>query len=104
MLYGKTLANKKQAVVDQFQNDKDCRLLIGNIQAAGVAITLTAGCEVGFMEKSWVPGDIVQALKRCHRRGQTRGVRVRSFTLYDSSDELVDEALTRKVKELAKIF
>jgi SWI/SNF-related matrix-associated actin-dependent regulator 1 of chromatin subfamily A len=103
-LYGKTPANKKQAVVDQFQNDKDCRLLIGNIQAAGVAITLTAGCEVGFMEKSWVPGDIVQALKRCHRRGQTRGVRVRSFTLYDSSDELVDEALMRKVKELAKIL
>ena len=69
-----------------------------------MAITLTAGCEVGFMEKSWVPGDIVQALKRCHRRGQTRGVRVRSFTLYDSSDELVDEALMRKVKELAKIL
>ena len=104
MLYGKTPANKKQAVVDQFQNDPHCRLLIGNIQAAGVAITLTAGCEVGFMEKSWVPGDIVQALKRCHRRGQTRGVRVRSFTLYDSSDELVDEALMRKVKELAKIL
>jgi SWI/SNF-related matrix-associated actin-dependent regulator 1 of chromatin subfamily A len=104
LLYGKTLANKKQVVVDTFQNEKSCRLLIGNIQAAGVAITLTAGCEVGFMEKSWVPGDIVQALKRCHRRGQTRGVRVRSFTLYDSSDELVDEALMRKVKELAKIL
>jgi SNF2 family DNA or RNA helicase len=78
--------------------------LIGNIQTAGIAITLTAGCEVGFAEKVWVPGDIVQALKRCHRRGQTRGVRVRSFTLYDSSDEAVDEALMRKVKELAKIL
>lgn len=103
-LYGKTPANKKQAAVDRFQDDKNCRCLIGNIQAAGVAITLTSGCEVGFFEKSWVPGDIVQALKRCHRRGQTRGVRVRSFILYDSSDELVDEALMRKVKELAKIL
>ena len=103
-LYGKTPANKKQNVVDTFQNDKNCQLLIGNIQTAGIAITLTAGCEVGFAEKVWVPGDIVQALKRCHRRGQTRGVRVRSFTLYDSSDELVDEALMRKVKELAKIL
>lgn len=103
-LYGKTLANKKQAVVDRFQDDKQCRLLIGNIQAAGVAITLTSGCQVGFIEKSWVPADNLQALKRCHRRGQTRSVRVRSFTLYDSSDELVDEALTRKIKELAKIL
>jgi SNF2 family DNA or RNA helicase len=56
------------------------------------------------MEKSWVPADNLQALKRCHRRGQTKPVRVRSFTLYDSSDELVDEALTRKVKELSKIL
>ena len=104
MLYGKTPANKKQGVVDTFQNDAQCRLLIGNIQAAGVAITLTAGCEVGFFEKVWVPGDIVQALKRCHRRGQTRSVRVRSFTLYDSSDEAVDEALMRKTKELLKIL
>lgn len=104
MLYGKTPANKKQDVVDRFQNDKDCRVLIGNIQAAGIAITLTAGCEVGFLEKVWVPGEIVQALKRCHRRGQARSVRVRSFTLYDSSDEAVDGALMRKVKELAKIF
>lgn len=103
-LYGKTPANKKQFVVDTFQNDPQCRLLIGNIHAAGIAITLTAGCEVGFAEKVWVPGDIVQALKRCHRRGQTRGVRVRSFTLYDSSDEIVDEALMRKTKELLKIL
>jgi hypothetical protein len=104
LLYGKTPANKKQVVVDAFQNNERCKLLIGNIQAAGIAITLTAGCEVGFAEKVWVPGDIVQALKRCHRRGQTRPVRVRSFTLYDSSDEAVDEALMRKVKELAKIL
>ena len=103
-LYGKTPANKKQVVADTFQDDPRCRLLIGNIQAAGIAITLTAGCEVGFAEKVWVPGDIVQALKRCHRRGQTRPVRVRSFTLYDSSDEVVDEALMRKVKELSKIL
>jgi SWI/SNF-related matrix-associated actin-dependent regulator 1 of chromatin subfamily A len=103
-LYGKTPANKKQEVVDRFQSDPSCRALIGNIQAAGVAITLTAGCEVGFIEKSWVPADNLQALKRCHRRSQTRGVHVRSFTLYDSSDELVDEALTRKIKELAKIL
>jgi len=72
--------------------------------SAGIAITLTASCEVAFIEKSWVPGDLVQALKRCHRRGQTRPVRVRSFTLFDSSDELVDEALIRKVKELSKIL
>ena len=103
-LYGKTPAAKKQEVVDRFQNEDCCRLLIANIQAGGVAITLTASCEVGFMEKTWVPGEIIQALKRCHRRGQTRLVRVRSFTLYDSSDEVVDEALTRKVKELSKIL
>ena len=103
-LYGKTPATKKQEVVDRFQNEDCCRLLIANIQAGGVAITLTASCEVGFMEKTWVPGEIIQALKRCHRRGQTRPVRVRSFTLYDSSDEAVDEALMRKVKELAKIL
>jgi SNF2 family DNA or RNA helicase len=104
LLYGKTPANKKQQVVDKFQCDPNCRILLGNIHAAGIAVTLTSGCEVGFIEKSWVPGDNAQALKRCHRRGQTRTVRVRSFVLYGSADEQVDEALDRKIRELAKIF
>jgi SWI/SNF-related matrix-associated actin-dependent regulator 1 of chromatin subfamily A len=103
-LYGKTPLHKRQMNIDRFMNDPACRVFVGNVQAAGIAITLTSACEVAFVEKSWVPSDNAQAAMRVHRFGQTRPVRIRSFALYKSVDEQVDAVLTRKMKELCRIL
>jgi len=104
VIYGGTNPEKRQRHIDRFQNDPKCRVFIGNIQAAGVAVTLTAACEVAMVEQSWVPGENAQAVMRCHRIGQERPVRVRIFNLADSFDESVGRALKRKVRELTKLF
>ena len=101
---GKTPQGDRQKAIDSFQNDKACRVFIGNIQAAGTAITLTAAHQVLFVEKTWTPGDIAQAIDRVNRRGQTMPVTVRSAVLADSLDEKVDAVLMRKTKELTEIF
>jgi SNF2 family DNA or RNA helicase len=59
---------------------------------------------VGLLESSWVPSDNAQAVARVHRNGQSKSVRVRVFSLHNSSDEPVNAALIRKIRELAKIF
>ena len=103
-LYGNTPAEKRQRNIDRFQSDPSCRVFIGNIQAAGVGITLTAAHEVAFIEADWVPANNAQAAMRCHRIGQTRPVRVRFFSCAGSVDEDVMKTLIHKTRELSKIF
>lgn len=102
-LYGGTPGEKRQANIDRFQKDPKCRVFIGNIQAAGTGITLTAAHEVAFIEADWVPANNAQAAMRCHRIGQDKPVRVRFFSCAGSVDEEVMDTLRRKTRELAKL-
>lgn len=94
----------RQGEVDLFQSNPKCRLFIGQLQAAGTGLTLTAASTVLLAEQSWVPAENVQAAARVHRIGQKNACQVWSAVLAGSIDEQVGDALTRKMNDLVQLF
>ena len=101
-IVGGMTAGDRQAEIDRFQNDPECRVFIGQITACSTAITLTAANQVVFAEMDWVPAVNAQASKRCHRIGQSKPVIVRSFALANSTDEVVARTLAKKAQMISE--
>jgi SWI/SNF-related matrix-associated actin-dependent regulator 1 of chromatin subfamily A len=96
VITGDVNKTKRQGLVNEFQENPDRRVFIGNIQACGVGFTLTKATRVLFLEFSWVDGENQQASDRAHRIGQKSSVLVQYVVLKDSFDRTRMEVLLRK--------
>jgi SWI/SNF-related matrix-associated actin-dependent regulator of chromatin subfamily A-like protein 1 len=68
---------KRQAIVDTFQKDPSKAVFLGQIEAAGVGLTLTAAQYVLVNDYPWTPSILDQAEDRTYRIGQTGTVNVK---------------------------
>jgi len=87
---------KRQESVDRFQNDDKIQVFVGNIKAAGVGITLTAGEVVIFNDLSFVPSDHSQAEDRAYRYGQQSNVSVFYPVFENTIEMIIYDILQRK--------
>jgi SWI/SNF-related matrix-associated actin-dependent regulator 1 of chromatin subfamily A len=105
ILYGGMTPKEKCAAIDRFQTDLDCRIFIGNIQAAGLGLTLApAASHCIFGELSWVPADLTQAEDRLHRVGTKDNVLVQHLVLRGSLDAIMVRRLIAKQQVLDGVF
>lgn len=104
VVYGGTDPLKRDKHVRWFQTRSKCRIFLGQITAAGVAISLTAANQVLVVEPSYVPAENAQALKRCHRHGQERPVFVRFAYLPGTLDEDITAIYQKKASQITAVM
>jgi SWI/SNF-related matrix-associated actin-dependent regulator 1 of chromatin subfamily A len=104
VIHGGKTATQRQWAVDEFQNDPEVKVFIGQIQAAGTGLTLTASSHVVFVELDWTPGMMSQAEDRCHRIGQEDNVLVQHLVLEDSLDAKMAKTLVRKQAIVTRVL
>jgi SWI/SNF-related matrix-associated actin-dependent regulator 1 of chromatin subfamily A len=94
---------ERQYSVDLFQDEPDCRLIVGTIPAMYSVYTLTAASNVLFVELDWRATVIKQAEDRLDRIGQTGSVLVMHLVFDGSIDALMvqDIVKTLEIEEAA---
>jgi len=104
LVYGNTSLKDRQAAVDRFQNDPECKVFIGS-RSAKEGITLTAAHATCFLELWWTPGEHDQAEARPHRIGQEADSVTAYYLLAAGTiEEDIAELLDNKRKILAAIL
>ena len=93
---GKVSAKDKDKNIEKFTNDPNIMVFIGNIQAAGVGITLLASHTLIFNNISFVPGDNLQMQDRIYRIGQTKDVDIYYQIFRDTQYEKMWNIVLRK--------
>ena len=90
----------RQANIDAFQNDPECRVIVISLKAGGIGITLTAAHDLLHVEQDWVPANMDQASDRVHRDGQTQAVIINELLADASIDSILKNVQARKLPEI----
>lgn len=95
VITGSTSPEERSRIEDEFQAGR-LHGVAGTVQAAGVAITLTAASTAVFVDRLFTPALNHQAEDRIHRIGQDRGVLIIDLVAEHALDERLYDILTDK--------
>jgi superfamily II DNA or RNA helicase len=79
----------RQAPVERFQNDPNCKLFLISLKAGGLGLNLTAAGYVFLLDPWWNPAVEAQAVDRAHRIGQVQQVFAYRLIAKDTVEEKV---------------
>ena len=94
----------RQISVDKFQTEDKVKVFVGNIKAAGVGITLTAGEAVIMNDLSFLPSDHSQAEDRAYRYGQKNNVLVYYPIFENTIEGIIYDILNKKKQIIATVM
>ena len=96
IITGDANVNDRQLMVDKFQNNNKCKVIIGTIGAMGTGLTLTAGTVVIFVDEPWTKASFNQAVDRCHRIGTKDNITIYNLLTKNTIDERIHEIVAKK--------
>jgi SWI/SNF-related matrix-associated actin-dependent regulator 1 of chromatin subfamily A len=95
---------ERQHSVDSFQENDKVKVFVGNIKAAGVGLTLTAGEAVIMNDLSFLPSDHAQAEDRAYRYGQKNNVLVYYPIFENTIEGIIYDILNNKKQVIATVM
>lgn len=102
VINGSTSLAQRDRIRAAYQDGK-IAVILANIVAAGVAITLTRGSDALFVETEWLPDLISQAEDRQHRIGQDRTVMVTTMVAPGTLDHTIQKVLRSNIEVLDQV-
>lgn len=101
---GRCSVRQRDASVKHFQENPKVRVFVGQLQAAGVGLTLTASSRVYFAEMGWKPGDHQQMADRVHRIGQRNACTNTYLVAARTIEENFCKVLQKKSEVLSRVM
>lgn len=101
---GKMNSKEKDAAQKEFMTNDEVKVFIGNLQSAGVGLTLTSAKKLVFNDFSYVKGDNDQFQDRIHRLNQTDDVDIYFQIFRNTQYERMWEIVLKKGYVIDKII
>lgn len=103
LLTGEVPLEKREKIIEEFQQDEQVNLFFISIKSGGFGLNLTAADYVFILDPWWNPAVEEQALSRAHRIGQKKKVFVYRFIARNTLEEKI-LVLQEKKSKLAGSF
>ena len=96
VITGEINADARQQMIDKFQNNNSCKVIVGTSGAMGTGLNLYAGSVIIFIDHPWNRALYDQCVDRCHRIGQTKNITIYNIMAKNTIDERVWEIVNTK--------
>ena len=107
---GKITAKEKDKVLKKFNEDENCRILLGNLTSTSVGLNLIVANKIIFNSVSWLPAENQQAEYRILRIGQQKDCRIfyqkfnntyldHIFETLQLKNEIIDNVIVDETKK-----
>jgi len=94
----------RKTIIDKFNNDPDCRVILASLKAGGVGIDLVAGSVVIHYDRWWNAAKEDQATDRVHRIGQKQVVQVFKLVTKGTLEEKINAIIENKRRLLNDVI
>ena len=102
--YGLTPQDERQDNIRRFQNDSECRFLIGTPSTGGYGITLTEANTVIYYSNGYDLEKRLQSEDRAHRIAQKKNVTYIDLIAEDTVDEKIVKSLRKKINIASEVM
>ena len=102
--YGLTPQDERQENIREFQNNPECRFIVGTPQTGGYGITLTQANTVVYFSNGYDLEKRLQSEDRAHRIGQKKSVTYVDLICEDPVDEKIVKALKDKINIASEVL
>ena len=101
---GQVTGKKRQNLIDEFQNNPDCKVMVASILAMGMGVNLVSASSVFIVERQWTPAYEEQGEDRLWRIGQEKEVTAWYLVTADTVDDKMNQLIEHKRAMVHKIL